>query len=138
MIKLRKLPDNIRENISALNDLFNRNPNIIFAYLFGGLLRERPSSLSDVDIAVYLNDPKKLDFLQLFHEMTSILGTEELDLVILNDAAVSLSGRILLNRKILVDKKPFVRHKYESLTMRKYFDFRVRESQLVMRRYGIG
>jgi predicted nucleotidyltransferase len=138
MIKLRKLPENIHKNISSLEVFFKSSPNIVFAYLFGGLMREKPSLLSDVDIAVYLDNPKKSDFLQLFHDMTTILRTEELDLVILNDAPLSLAGRILQNRKILVDKNPFERHKYESLTLRKYADFRIRESQLVQRRYGIG
>ena len=138
MIKLKKLPENIHKNISSLTDYFMSNSDIIFAYLFGGLLREKPSPLSDVDIALYFDNTKKPNFLQLFHEMTAIIGTEELDLVILNDAPLSLSGRILQNRKILVDKKPFERHKYESLTLRKYSDFRIRESQLVQRRYGIG
>jgi predicted nucleotidyltransferase len=138
MIKLKKLPENIYQKMNSLGDFFMRDPDIIFAYLFGGLLREKPSPLSDVDVAVYLHSPEKLDFLQLFHDITSVLGTEELDLVILNDAPVSIAGRVLQNRKILVDKKPFVRHKYESLTLRKYFDFRVKESQLVRGRYGIG
>ena len=138
MIKFRKLPENVHDKISLIAGLFRNDPNIVFGYLFGGLLRNNCGPFSDVDIAVYLHNPKKLDYLQLFSDITNTLGTDEVDLVILNSAPISLSGRILQNRKVLIDKKPFLRHSYESLTLRKYFDFSVRESNLLMRRYGIG
>ena len=138
MIKYKKLPANIHDRIGFLIEYLEDDPNIIFAYLFGGMLRAKKSSLSDIDIAVYVADRKKLDYVTLFHKVTDALGTEEVDLVVLNDSPISLSGRILQNRKVLVDKQPFVRHKFESLVLRKYFDFRERESMLVKRRYGIG
>lgn len=137
MIKFKKLPENVHEKISLLADLFRNDPNIVFGYLFGGLLRKNRGPFSDVDIAGYVQNPKKLDYLQLFSDITNTLGTDEVDLVILNSSPISLSGRILRNRKILIDKDPFLRHSYESLTLRKYFDFSARESRLLMRRYGI-
>ena len=114
------------------------NHNIIFAYLFGGLAKHKPNPLSDVDIAVYVKDSRRLNYLALFSEITDILGTDEVDLVILNDASTSLAGRILQNKKNLVDKQPFLRHEYESLTLRKFFDFAVKERDILQRRYGIG
>lgn len=137
MIRLGPLPKDIQKRIPLLKSLI-REPNITFVYLFGGLLRERPSPLSDVDIAVYVKDLRRLDYLELFREITNALGTDEVDLVILNDASLSLAGRILQNRKVLIDKKPFLRHKYESLTLRKYFDFVIKEKAIFKRRYGIG
>lgn len=94
--------------------------------------------MSDVDLAVYVKNPKKLDYLKLLGEVSRILGTEEIDLVLLNNAPLSLAGRILQNRKILVDKHPFFRQKYESLILRKYFDFAIKEREILERRYGIG
>jgi len=73
----------------------------------------------------------------LFAKLTAFLGTEEVDLVILNTSPISLTGRVLQNRKILIDKKPFVRHRYESITLRKYFDFAVKERDILKRRYKI-
>jgi hypothetical protein len=58
--------------------------------------------------------------------------------VVLNRAPTSLAGRILRNRRVLVDKDPFRRHAYESLTLRQFFDFRFREEAVLAGRYGIG
>ena len=64
-----------------------------------------------------------------------LLRTEEIDLVILNTAALPLAYRIMKNKKILVDRDPFLRHRYESLIIREYLDFSVAESRILERRY---
>lgn len=138
MIRFKKLPEDINQRINSLTDFFEKNPDIIFAYLFGGLLKKRRSPLSDVDIAVFVKDVKKLDYIDLFSRITDILGTGEVDLVVLNTAPISLTGRILQNRKIITDKDSFARHRYESVTLRKYFDFTIKERDILQRRYGIG
>jgi hypothetical protein len=61
-----------------------------------------------------------------------------MDLVILNTAATSLAGRILQQRRVLVDKEPPRRHTYESVTLREFFDFRIKERAYFGRRYGVG
>ena len=100
-------------------------PSVDFAYLFGGLVKHGVQPLSDVDIAVHLD--KKADFaetkLEILGRLIEILKTDEIDLVILNNAPLPLKMEILVNKLILVDNKPFTRHAYESLTMREYFDF---------------
>ena len=138
MIRLKRIPENIHQKMSSLNDFFLSNPNVIFAYLFGGMVKDRPSPLSDVDIAMYVKDMKKLDYLGMFGKIADILGTDEIDLVILNKAPLSLTGRILQGRKVLVDKEPFVRHLFESRILREFFDFTVKERDILKRRYGIG
>jgi len=141
------LPENILERLGALAALLTDEPQVVFAYIFGGLLRERnhpPQSpprrglRGGIDIAVYVKDVRKLDYLRLYGRITEAVGTDEVDLVILNDAPISLAGRILQNRKVLVDKEPFFRHKYESLALRQFHDFRLKEKDILRRRYGIG
>jgi predicted nucleotidyltransferase len=138
MIKLNRLPEDIIERINLLKDFFMREPNVVFVYLFGGLTKARHNPLSDVDLAVYVKALKKLNYLRLFSDIHDVLGTGEIDLVILNTAPISLTGRVLKDRVILVDKNPFLRHEYESLTFRKYFDFSIKERDILKRRYGIG
>jgi predicted nucleotidyltransferase len=138
MIRLKRIPENIHQKMSLLNDYFLHNSNLIFAYLFGGMVKNRPSPLGDVDIAVYVKDIKKLDYLEMFGKIADILGTDEIDLVILNNAPLSLTGRILQGRKVLLDKKPFVRHLFESRILREFFDFTIKERLILERRYGIG
>ncbi len=138
MIRYKKIPQNIYSKIDNLVEFLSANSEVVFAYLFGGLTKEKQYPLSDVDVALYVKEPERLDYLKLFLEITGILGTDEVDLIILNSAPVSLSGRILRNRKILVDKDPFLRHRYESLTLRMFFDFYVKEKEIIKRRYHIG
>jgi len=58
--------------------------------------------------------------------------------VILNEASTNIAGRVLSNKRILADKDPFRRHRYESLVLREFFDFKIKEDGLYFRRYGIG
>jgi uncharacterized protein len=138
MIRFKKLPDNIHRKIDLLSETLKDEPNIIFMYLFGGLLNKRPNPLSDVDIAVYLKSTKNFDYLDAFSRITDMLDTDEVDLVVLNNTPISLAGRILQNRKVLIDNNPFLRHRYESLTLREYFDFSIKEKDILFWRYGIG
>jgi predicted nucleotidyltransferase len=138
MIRLKPIPENIYQSFELLISSWKKDPNILFAYLFGGLAREKFNPWSDVDLALYLKDEKKLDYLATLGEIAEVLGTEEIDLIILNTAPLSLTGRILQNRKVLLDKVPFIRHQYESLTLRKFFDFSIKEKDILKRRYGIG
>ena len=46
--------------------------------------------------------------------------------------------KVLENKKVIVDNNPFLRHRYESLTMRKYFDFSIKEMAILERRFFHG
>ena len=140
MIKYEKLPKNILSKIQNLKNVLLQDDNVVFAYLFGGLTKGEVKDLSDIDIAVYLKDTGNLAGykLQLFDRLSNALGTSELDLVILNTVSLSIAGRILQNKKLLIDKEPFRRHIYESVTLREFFDFKLKEDAFFARRYGIG
>jgi uncharacterized protein len=140
MIRYNKLPKNISSLIPEAASYLHSVQQVEFAYLFGGLVKHGVRPLSDVDIAVHL-DPNtnmteaKLDILGC---LMDILRTDEIDLVILNQAPLPLKMSILRNKEILVDKKPFVRHAYESLIMREYFDFSYLERNILQGRYFNG
>lgn len=138
MVKFKKLPADIEIRINKLRDFLKKHPEVIFAYIFGGLAKGKRSFLSDVDIAIYLKNPEKFDYLQFYTEITKFLNTDEIDLVVLNNAPLTLSGRILQSKKILIDNAPFLRHKFESLTIRKFLDFQYRERQYLKERLKIG
>jgi uncharacterized protein len=138
MIRFKPIPEGIHGRLELLTNFLEKDPNIVFAYLFGGLAKGRIGPLTDVDLALYLKDLKQIDYLEIFGHISEILGTDEIDLVILNQAPLSLAGRILQSRKVLVDKVPSRRHQYESLTLREFFDFSLKERGILERRYGIG
>ncbi|MBM4352052.1 MAG: nucleotidyltransferase domain-containing protein [Deltaproteobacteria bacterium] len=138
MIRFKKVPEDIFQRIDLLTDLLTENSNTIFAYLFGSLVKNKKKPLSDVDLGVYVKNIKKLDYLSFYEKISNILRTDEIDLVVLNTAPISLTGRILQKRKILIDKNPFLRHRYESRILREFFDFSIKEREILQRRYGIG
>jgi len=135
MIRFKQIPEDIYQKINSLIDFLKNDSSIIFVYLFGGLVKDKSNPLSDVDLAVYLKNTEESDYLELFSKITNALGTDEVDLVILNTAPLSLAGRILQNRKVLIDKNPFLRHRYESLILREFFDFTIKEGDILKRRY---
>ena len=53
MIKDKPLPKDINSLLPEAFAYLEKRPDIVFAYLFGGLARGKQSPLSDVDIAVY-------------------------------------------------------------------------------------
>jgi predicted nucleotidyltransferase len=134
------LPKNINERIQRAADYLQTHQDVYFAYLFGGLAKRKPSPLSDVDIAVYLSegaDPigSKLEILE---KLVDILQTDNIDLIILNKASLPLSMNILKQNILLVDKRPHIRHEYQSLIMRKYFDYHHLESEILEQRFYHG
>ena len=140
MIKFERLPTDILSKIPDVKRILLQDHNVIFAYLFGGLSEGKVKPLSDIDISVYVRDTGNLAEykISLFDRLTDSLSTNELDLIILNIAPVSIAGRILENKLILVDKDPPIRHAYESLTLRKFFDLRVKEDAFFSMRYRVG
>jgi predicted nucleotidyltransferase len=116
------------------------HPDVIFAYLFGSLSRGSKKPPGDVDIAVYL--AHRGDFgekkMELLGALADILQTDDIDLIVLNTTGLPLAMNVLKNKRVLVDKEPFKRHAFESLTMRKYFDFSIKEAAQLRRRYLSG
>jgi predicted nucleotidyltransferase len=133
MIKFAKLPANVEALILNAAGYLRSREEVVFAYLFGSLAKGKPTPLSDIDIAVYLSTEEDLPEkkLEILGGLNDILGTDEVDLVMLNSAPLSLEIGILENKQVIVDKDPFFRHKYESLVMRKSFDFSVKESTIL-------
>jgi len=140
MIKYNPLPAPVESLLSAAVRYLEKQPLVRFAYLFGGLAVGPERPLSDIDLAVYLQEGSRFARvkIKLFNDLSGLLGTEEIDLVVLNTAPLPLAYRVLKNKKILVDRDPLSRHRFESLTIRKYLDFSVAENRILERRYFNG
>jgi hypothetical protein len=91
-------------------------------------------------VAVYLDDTvdpvqARLDLIGV---VTKHLGSNAVDLVVLNGAPTALLGRILLSRRVIAENDPFLRHRFESLALRQFLDFRLFEQRFLDRRFGRG
>jgi len=140
VIRKRPLPSDIDARLATLGDVLRGCPGLVFAYLFGGAAKGRLTPSSDVDVAAFFDGRCELleARLEATRRVTRHLGTDEVDLVVLNIAPTSLLGRILGTRRVLCDGDPFLRHRFESKALREFFDFRIFEQRLLERKLGRG
>jgi hypothetical protein len=140
MIRFKPLPSDLETRLPLASDYLRSHPKVVFAYLFGGLARGEPRPLSDVDIAVYLSDSADAAYVKIniLGNLIEILGTDEIDLVVLNSASPSLTMNVLRDKLVLADNNPTARHRFESLAFRKYFDFLPVELGMLKRRVAHG
>ncbi|MGQ9466136.1 MAG: type VII toxin-antitoxin system HepT family RNase toxin [Anaerolineae bacterium] len=91
-------PDEVRRMIPALQDLLRRY-DVRGAYLFGSVLEQRAGPMSDLDIAV-LPPPTLDDWLayysDLYEALCRLFRADNIDLVMLHQAPLSLQARIVL------------------------------------------
>lgn len=138
---MRTLPANLQQRLTTLGDaLAAASPEIEFAYLFGSTATGRVTPRSDVDLAIHVAETADAHVVRLTAAAVAAkhLGTDAVDVVLLNDAPIALSGRVLASRQVLLDRAPFTRHRYESATARLFQDFRIREHRLLAARYARG
>jgi uncharacterized protein YutE (UPF0331/DUF86 family)/predicted nucleotidyltransferase len=100
------------------------------AYLFGSAARGQVTSLSDVDVAVYLDGPgaeqRSKFYTFLLRNLQRAVGQQDLDLVYLNDATPILAYHIICGQLLICsDEKQRVA--IESRILRDYFDERALE-----------
>ena len=140
MIRSRRLPGAVGARIETLGRALERCPGVEFAYLFGSAAAGRLTALSDVDVAIYLGEGTDLveGRLAAIGALTAHLKTDEVDVIVLNSAPTSLAGRVLMTRRVILDRNPYLRHRYESLALREFWDFRLLEHRHFAWRFGRG
>jgi predicted nucleotidyltransferase len=127
MLAERPLPDDLDARLGRLVQRFAADPQVAAAYLFGSRARAEAGPRSDVDLAVVLVEGdvdrfrKRLDLLDA---ATRELGTDAVDLVILEDAPTVLAHRVLAHGRLLLDQDPRRRTKVAFEVMRRYLDER--------------
>lgn len=141
MFSKETLPPDIEQRLAGLGDAIARaSRDVDFAYLFGSAATGHRSARSDVDVAIHVRADADAHAVRLdvARAVSSCLGTDAVDVVLLNTAPVSLAGRVLSSRRVVLDRVPFVRHRYESRIARMFHDFRIREHRLLAQRYPRG
>lgn len=83
-----------------VREFLQKQDQVVLAYLFGSVAQKRAGNLSDVDLAIFLDE--SLDRMDRFNlklglisDLGDILKTDRLDLVIMNDAPSSLNFEII-------------------------------------------
>lgn len=113
-----------------LNNLFSQFEEIKLVYLFGSHATKKVSLLSDYDFALYLDPKIKINrkkeiMLTLITEISTILQTDKLDLVLLNDSIFPLLKFNILKEGILIYQKYPYKILVEPTIYNEYFDFKI-------------
>jgi len=113
--------------IKKLTDYLSKQDYIKFAYLFGSVAGKKEGKLSDVDIAIFLDEKlSKKERISLQLEMVShfmsLLKTDRIDVVIMNDAPILLKYNIIKHGKILKDDEK--RAEVEAKILSTYLDMK--------------
>jgi uncharacterized protein len=128
--------DLVRREIFNLKPLFDSfHQKIAAVYLFGSLATETATSLSDVDIAVLFDrrvEPEEFRRLEgeLFFELSKRLHTDEIDLVILNVAPLSIRYGVLQGRQLIYYSDQHQVIDFENETILVYLDFKPYREEL--------
>ena len=127
MIKFKKIEHNVENLFPAAIKILKEDKAINVAYLFGSYAKGKASPLSDIDIALLLDEafPSNNYFdkrLELHPKIAKILKTDEIDLVILNQASPVLAYNILKNGKVLFTKNQNSKVRFETKVISQYLD----------------
>ncbi|MGI8845354.1 MAG: type VII toxin-antitoxin system MntA family adenylyltransferase antitoxin [Thermoleophilaceae bacterium] len=115
---------------ARLADALDRAP-VVAAYLFGSQASGAAGPLSDVDVAVVTASPAPASpgvaprgelRAQLRATAAGALGTEEVDLVLLDGAPPLLCHRVLRGGVLLLDRNPRERVRFETRALLDYLD----------------
>ena len=135
------LPTDIEGRLASLGHVIAAaTPEVDFAYLFGSAATRSRTRRSDIDVAIYVSDRADAFRVRLAvaHAVAKHLGTDAVDVLPLNSLPIAVAGRVLASRRVLLDRVPFARHRYESLTARMFQDFRIHEHRVLAERRARG
>lgn len=113
----------VRSRLAASLD----REGVVSAILFGSHARGRPGPLSDVDIAVWLDpsldmDARAITRVRLAEAASEALDSENVDLIVLNDAPPLLRHSAAEGGVPLLERDPRARIRLESWALVEYLD----------------
>jgi predicted nucleotidyltransferase len=121
-----ELLDKLKDFIETVKE----NKIILAVYLFGSYAAGRQTLLSDVDIAVLFFrtiKPEQIlsERLRLLGELSIILGRDDIDLVVLNEAPPALGYRVIKDGQLLYTRDGAKSQliDYQVRVMNLYFDY---------------
>lgn len=124
-----KLQDDVLERLPGLIQALKQHSEVVALYSFGGAAKNELKPLSDLDYAILLSGQlsKRQRFekhLELIGIFNNVFRTDEIDLIILNDASLRFCYVILKTGKLL-----YFRNKDDLIDLRDqvlkyYLDFK--------------
>lgn len=132
-----------KNNVKRLTSVLKKYP-ITVAYIFGSVATDKAGHLSDIDIAILIDNKisksERFDIrLRMSSKLSSLLN-KKVDLVVLNDLPVQISYEIIKNGKVVLctDKALKVDMEHDILSRyldRRYYD--KRHAEIVLDKLGL-
>jgi uncharacterized protein len=117
------MKERLIKSIDLLRSGLATEREVRFAYLFGSQARGDGGPLSDIDVAVYLDE--SVDAfncrLRLIERIVRIIGEEDIEIVVLNTATPLLKHEVVKAGVVLKEDKAR-RVSFEVATSREYLD----------------
>ncbi len=102
-------------------------------FLFGSKATGRDTNVSDIDIAVLVNNREAYNLknliLDLIFDFSKVFCSDKIDLVILNKASLAVQYNVISDGKILYELNPEIRYNYEVNLISLYLDFKRYEDE---------
>jgi predicted nucleotidyltransferase len=125
----KKLPENSLRRVPEIIKAVSKENDILALYGFGSAFQGTLSPLSDLDFAVLLSNhldngarfKKQLQLIGLFND---IFRSDEIDLVVLNDAPLRFCFNILKTGKMLFCPEKSKIIEFQERVIKLYLDFR--------------
>jgi len=122
---------NINEVQKILKEYFKTHPEVEVAYVFGSLSQGKINPLSDIDIALLIDRNKIKEETypygykaEILADLVQLLKTNNVDLVLLDEANPLLRHRILYFGKVIYSRDERKRIKFQIDTINKYNDYK--------------
>ncbi|MFO8034354.1 MAG: nucleotidyltransferase domain-containing protein [Candidatus Bipolaricaulota bacterium] len=115
----------------VLREYFRGREEVIAVYLFGSLTRGSTHGLSDVDVAVLVESDQRASQeaaepfgykAAVVGGVTSVLQTDRVDVVILNEAPPLLAHEVIREGEILLSTDEAARLAFEEAVKKRYLD----------------
>ena len=118
-----------------LPEFFNKKEYVELAYLFGSTAEGTEGPLSDIDIGVYLSSKltkgERIEKrLELIGELSTLLKSDHVDLVVMNDAAPVINFEVIRPNMPLFVRNEDLKLDVEQYIMSRYLDRKYHEDFL--------
>ena len=120
----------VKSWIPQVHDILAAHPEIVLAYLHGSAANESMTPLSDIDIALVIDETRlakkdRLDFeLTIAGEISLRVNFYEIDARIINTAPIMFKGEVVTNGLLIFSHDEDARVEFETRTRSEYFDFK--------------
>lgn len=110
--------------------VLEKEPQVLFAYLFGSYAKGTQDKKSDIDVAIYLKDQNLLEIDPLYPSRLAIKIEKALaekrtvDVRVLNDSTLRFKSQVLRYGKLLHSKDEKKRIEFETSSLAEYYDFK--------------